>query len=195
MSAPAPHGPAPKTSGFAIASLLFGILPAPILAWAFGFVAWRQIARSGGALGGRGLAVAGIALGFLWLAVAGVVVALVLSGVFDEDVNADRYTGEEAEVAAVIDRFEQASEDDRNDVICNDIFTPNFEQLVASGVGKTCEEFYAEDNGLMQLEITITRLDLSGSTATVAVEEGSDPLQMTLVDDGTGWRIDDIVEL
>ncbi len=32
VSAPAPHGTAAKTSGFAIASLLFGILPAPILA-------------------------------------------------------------------------------------------------------------------------------------------------------------------
>ena len=61
-----------KTSGMAIASLIFGILfpffPLSIPAVVFGHVALSQIKKSAGRLGGRGLAIAGLVLGYLGIA-------------------------------------------------------------------------------------------------------------------------------
>lgn len=60
------------TNGLAIASLVLGIIwiywVGSILAVIFGFVAKKQIERSGGTQGGSGMATAGIVLGFVGLA-------------------------------------------------------------------------------------------------------------------------------
>jgi hypothetical protein len=86
---PAPHHPpqqypqpyywSPPTNGFAIASLICGIVGmgvGSILALVFGYVARRQIDESNGMQGGRGLAIAGIVLGWIGVGFL-VVVALV----------------------------------------------------------------------------------------------------------------------
>jgi type IV pilus assembly protein PilA len=63
---------AEKTSGMAIASLIFGVLflffPLSILAIVFGHVSLSQIKKSAGKLGGKGLAIAGLVLGYLGIA-------------------------------------------------------------------------------------------------------------------------------
>jgi hypothetical protein len=68
-----------KTNGFAIASLVLGIVwvygIGSILALIFGFMGKNQIDRSGGREGGRGLAIAGIVLGFV--GIAGAILAIV----------------------------------------------------------------------------------------------------------------------
>jgi hypothetical protein len=70
----------PKTNGYAIASLVCGIVwiwgIGSILALVFGYSAKAQIDRSGGREGGRGLAVAGIVLG--WVGVAGLIIFLLM---------------------------------------------------------------------------------------------------------------------
>ena len=61
-----------KTSGWAIAGLILGVLSiilffvGPILAVVFSLVALRKIRRSGGQLRGRGLAIAGAILGLVF---------------------------------------------------------------------------------------------------------------------------------
>lgn len=77
---PAPgYGYPPSTNGFAIASLILGLVGWPlcgigsVLAVVFGFVARDQIKRSQGRQGGSGLATAGIILGFVALALVLVV--------------------------------------------------------------------------------------------------------------------------
>lgn len=68
------------TNGFAIASLVLGILfvggLGSVLALVFGYVAKNQIDQSGGFEGGRGMAIAGIVLG--WVGIAGIVLMIVL---------------------------------------------------------------------------------------------------------------------
>ena len=63
---------AEKTSGLAIASLIFGIPvlfpPFSIVAVVFGHVSLSQIKKSAGRLGGKGLAIAGLVLGYLGIA-------------------------------------------------------------------------------------------------------------------------------
>ena len=80
---PAPAArPAPTTNGFAVASLVLGILGWTLLpflgsvgAVIFGHMARSQIRRAAGVQDGDGLAVAGLVLGWLSL-------ALVVVGVF-----------------------------------------------------------------------------------------------------------------
>lgn len=72
----------PKTNGFAIASLVLGIVwlywVGSILALVFGYVAKGQIAKSNGWQTGGGMATAGIVLG--WIGV-GVLVLLIVVGI------------------------------------------------------------------------------------------------------------------
>ena len=65
-----------KTNGFAIASLVFGIIGGVLLALVFGYIALSQIKRSGGRQGGRGLALAGVTLGWVWLGIVIILVAV-----------------------------------------------------------------------------------------------------------------------
>jgi len=76
-----------STNGFAVASLVLGILgivacgvPA-VLALVFGYKARKQIAASGGGQSGRGMATAGIVLGWIWLGliVAYIAVAVIVA--------------------------------------------------------------------------------------------------------------------
>ena len=71
-AAPMPY---PRTNGFAITSLVCGILGlcaggllAAIPAIVFGHIALAQINRLGGIEQGRGLAIAGLVMGYLYLA-------------------------------------------------------------------------------------------------------------------------------
>lgn len=63
--------PAPKTSGFAVSSLVFGILGiccpiiGSLIAVICGHIALGTIKKSGGAVGGKGVAVTGLAFGYL----------------------------------------------------------------------------------------------------------------------------------
>jgi Domain of unknown function (DUF4190)/Septum formation len=76
-----PHDPASqppakaKTSGWAIASFVLGLLTIVLLSVIFGIVALQRIKRLGQR--GRGLAIAGLALSGVWLVV--IVIAVVLS--------------------------------------------------------------------------------------------------------------------
>ena len=75
------YGGAPRdggTDGFAVASLVLGILSGSLLAIIFGIVAPDPPERDG--TGGRGLAIAGIVLGFLWPTV---LIAAALPGILD----------------------------------------------------------------------------------------------------------------
>ncbi|WP_051399531.1 DUF4190 domain-containing protein [Haloechinothrix halophila] len=69
-----------STNGFAVASLVLGILfiggLGSVLALVFGYIAKNQIDQSAGSEGGRGMAIAGIVLG--WIGLAGIVLMILL---------------------------------------------------------------------------------------------------------------------
>lgn len=79
------YAPGPRTNGFAIASLVLGIVwiywVGSILALVFGYIAKRQIDRSNGAESGRGLAIAGIVLGWIGIGVLALILLLVVGAV------------------------------------------------------------------------------------------------------------------
>jgi Domain of unknown function (DUF4190) len=88
---PPPHTAAPqaiyvqaKTNGFAIASLVLGILwlywIGSILALVFGYIAKSQIEQSGGRETGAGMAIAGIVLGWIGVGILVLILLLVAAG-------------------------------------------------------------------------------------------------------------------
>jgi Domain of unknown function (DUF4190)/Protein of unknown function (DUF2510) len=88
----------PTVSGFAIASLVLGILwiywIGTVLALVFGYIALSQIKRSNGWKTGRGMAIAGVVLGYVGVAVLALVIVLVAtSSHHDSRINTDPYDG------------------------------------------------------------------------------------------------------
>ncbi|NUR30253.1 MAG: DUF4190 domain-containing protein [Catenulispora sp.] len=73
---PQVFGPPPKqgTNGFAIASLIFGILGGVLFSVIFGFVALSQIPKRN--QNGRGMAIAGLVLSLAWVLVCGGAIAI-----------------------------------------------------------------------------------------------------------------------
>lgn len=184
-----------KTSGLAIAALVLGVIGGSLIAIVLGLVARRRIKRSEGRLTGNGLATAGIVLGVVWLAILGGAVALWRTGAFDGESNVDRFSGEEREVAATVDRFQSASDDERFEEICNDIFTPRFTNLLERGAGTSCVAYYERElGGRVQASIDIQELEIDGSTATVLADEGGAAVEIRLVEDGGEWRIENLIE-
>jgi hypothetical protein len=89
--------PRTGTSGFAIASMVLGIVGvipfliwngiASILALVFGYIARSQIKRSGGTQGGRGMALAGIILGWIGIALLVILIVVLIIAVAKSDNN------------------------------------------------------------------------------------------------------------
>jgi hypothetical protein len=74
-------GSVAKTNGFAVASLVLGIVwvywIGSVLAVIFGFIALNQIKKLNGVQSGKGMAIAGLVLGFIGIAMIIVVVILI----------------------------------------------------------------------------------------------------------------------
>ncbi|HEX4443162.1 MAG TPA: DUF4190 domain-containing protein [Galbitalea sp.] len=66
-----------RTNGFAVASLIFGLLGGSVFAIIFGHVALGQIRRTGE--GGSGMATVGLVFGYLWL--IGVIIYVIVVAV------------------------------------------------------------------------------------------------------------------
>lgn len=84
------YAPAPKTNGFAIASLICSLVSCgigSILAIVFGVMAKRQIEESNGTETGEGFATAGIIIGIIGLVLAVAYVIFIIVAVASTDSN------------------------------------------------------------------------------------------------------------
>ena len=179
----------PSTDGFAIASLVLGIMGGSILAIILGFVARSRIKGSGGLKEGSGLATAGIVLGFIWIAGLATLFTLGATGVLDSE-NADDYSGRERDVAAVVDRFEELLDDEKTGTVCDELLTREFASSVSSGAGKPCSQVLLDEvGGKLQAEIDVHSIVIRGDLATVALDEGGENETWRMVLQDGKWRI------
>ncbi len=93
-----PQAP-PSTNGFAIASLIFGLLGGVLLSVIFGIVALRQIPRYGQK--GKRLAVAGLVLSGLWLVLIVVGVVWAITSGAQRDVSGEITGGGDISLAEI----------------------------------------------------------------------------------------------
>jgi hypothetical protein len=163
-TAPGPGSGSKPVDGFAIASLVTSIIGISPIGIVLGLVAKGRIKRSGGRRGGDGLATAGIAVGCVYLVLLGVGLALGLSGVLDE-VNADDYSGEEARVAEVVDRFEEAYESADGTTICRELFTGDLAGSYSSSRGGCEGEWSSGQSGYAEIDIKELHVVGDGASA------------------------------
>ncbi|MEU7824988.1 DUF4190 domain-containing protein [Catellatospora sp. NPDC049133] len=90
--------PPPKsgTNGFAIASLIFGVMGGVLLGFIFGFVALSQIKKRN--QGGKGMAVAGLVLSTLWSLVICGVIGVAIIAANDDSTTGTSGTGDDTSV-------------------------------------------------------------------------------------------------
>ena len=126
---PAYSGPV-KTDGFAIASLVLGLLGGSVLALIFGFVALGRIRRSNGAKSGRGLAITGIVLGGIVLAALVIVVGTAIADQADRDSSGDVVGGGSMDAMSI----------EVGDCLTDGLPGDGEEQLVSSVRATPCNE-------------------------------------------------------
>ena len=193
ITPPAPPVNAP-TDGFAIASLILGIVGGVVLAPIFGFIARSRIKNSGGARSGIGLANAGIWLSVAWVVLIGGIVAVgAASGALDNS-NANDYHGEKRLIAAKIDTFEHSIGREQGAQICGRLFTEGYAATFNYG-SQTCESVWGEPlkPGHHEGHIDVRTITITGDRATVIATNGPLNEQYSFsLEDGT-WRIDDLV--
>lgn len=84
------------TNGFAIASLIFGVMGGVLLGFIFGFVALSQIKKRN--QGGKGMAVAGLVLSTLWSLVICGVIGVAVIAANDDSTTGTSGTGDDTSV-------------------------------------------------------------------------------------------------
>jgi hypothetical protein len=187
---PAYSGPT-KTSGWAIAALVLGVLGGVLPAILCGVIAKDRIRKAGGRLTGDAMATVGIVFGSIWAVVF--IAAFVLPELEVKD-NADDFNGSQRAVATVVDRVERTFAEDRGDEACADLFTTAFARKVARGAGRTCSDVVddAIEPGQTQAPIRIDGIVIRGDTARVRLREGSEKQRWKLRRVGRSWLVDAI---
>jgi hypothetical protein len=180
-----------KTSGWAIAALVLGVVGGVLPAILCGLIAKDRIRKAEGRLTGDGMATTGIVLGSVWAVVF--VAAFVLPNL-DLHNNTDDFKGPERQIAQVVDHVERAFAEDRGAEACTDLFTTAFAGKVARGSGRTCADAVddAIDSGQVQASIRIDAIRISGDVAHLRVREGSEKQRWRLLNIGARWRVDAI---
>jgi hypothetical protein len=110
----------------------------------------------------------------------------------DDDVNnnADRYSGQEAEVAQVVDDFANAGRGGDGAQVCEGIFTSELAKNVESEAGQSCPTEVQENLPEDEYALEVDSLEVKDDTATVGVtdqDDNSSVLHIEKVD--ADWRI------
>ena len=119
------------------------------------------------------------------------VLALAVAGCGGGDETAaDEFEGEEAEVAAVVDRLGEAARAGDVKTICEDLVTVALQRSVREAAGTSCGQEFEENVVADDAEFTVDSIEVSGDEATAIVTD-QDDRKSTLflgVEEGE-WRI------
>jgi hypothetical protein len=125
-------------------------------------------------------------------ALSGLALAAGCGGDDDPPSNADRYDGEEAEVAGVVDDFVEAARDGDWERVCEQVFHESLMRNIERESGQSCpsevEDNLSEDQDDYELEVD--SIDVQDAAATVAVTDQDDQQSVLVIARGdSGWRI------
>jgi hypothetical protein len=108
----------------------------------------------------------------------------------DVNNNADDYSGQDAEVAQVVDDFANAGRDGDGEKVCNEIFSEQLTKNVEKEAGQSCPSEVQENLPEDEYELEVNTLEVNGSAATVGVTDQDDNSSVLhLAKDGARWRI------
>ena len=108
----------------------------------------------------------------------------------DVNNNADDYSGQDADVAQVVDDFANAGRDGDGEKICSEIFSEQLTQNVENEAGQSCESEVQENLPEDEYELEVNTLEVDGATATAGVTDQDDNTSVLHFEqDGGTWRI------
>jgi hypothetical protein len=112
----------------------------------------------------------------LFVAALSTVALMGACGGDDDDVNnnADDYSGQEGEVAQVVDDFADAGRDGDGDKVCSEIFAEQLAENVEKEAGQSCASEVSENLPEDDYELEVDTLEVDGNTATVGVTDQDD---------------------
>lgn len=103
---------------------------------------------------------------------------------------ADRYEGEEAEVAAIIDTFAEAGRDGDGERVCEEVFAVPLAENIERESGQDCAAEVTENIPEDEYELSIDSLEAEDETATVTVTDQDDNTSVLhMVKSGDDWRV------
>jgi hypothetical protein len=104
--------------------------------------------------------------------------------------NADRYEGDERDVAALVDDFAEAGRDGDGGRVCDEIFAVALTRNVEREAGQSCETEVEENLPEGDYELEVDAVDVKGTTATANVTDQDDNRSVLhIVKSGAEWRI------
>lgn len=108
----------------------------------------------------------------------------------DVNNNADDYSGQDAEVAQLVDDFANAGRDGDGDQICSEIFSEELAKNVEKQAGQSCPTEVEENLPEGEYELEVDTLEVNGDKATVAVTDEKDNKSVLHLEKvGSEWRI------
>jgi hypothetical protein len=108
----------------------------------------------------------------------------------DDDPGSSDFEGEEAEVAAVIDRLSDSARQGDGDTICNDLFTSNLRISIRRASGQPCSDEVTENIVDDDTKYTTEDVTVEGARATARVKDQKDRMTALLLEQvGGEWRI------
>lgn len=110
-----------------------------------------------------------------------------------EGENAEKFSGEAAKVATVVDELQGASRDRDGERICEELFTERYAKKVSDEAKAPCVDRASKNLSNPEAKLTIEDLKVQKTTAvaTVLEQDGSRSL-LGLVKAGGDWRINAI---
>ena len=128
---------------------------------------------------------------------AAVAVTLTLAGCGGDDAaegkNAKNFSGDQKEVAQVIDDLAAASREGDVERICTEIFTPALAETIGKSTGTSCSALVEKQLVRKDEEIVIRKLAVQTPNAEAEVREQDGKVsRLTLFKEDGVWRIDGV---
>jgi len=108
----------------------------------------------------------------------------------DEDSNASRYEGAEADVASVVDDFSAAGKDGDGNKICSEIFDQALAKNIEREAKQSCASEVQENLPEGKYDLTVKSIQVKGNAATAAVADQDDNKSVLyMTKKGDQWRV------
>jgi len=108
----------------------------------------------------------------------------------DEETNADRFQGEEGDVAALVDDFAEAGRDADGDRVCTEIFASSLAKNIEREAKQSCASEVNDNLPEGDYELTANSIEVKNNAATAVVTDQDDNKSVLyLTKSGDGWRV------
>ena len=123
-------------------------------------------------------------------AIAGTVLTMAVAGCGGDEKASDRFEGEEAEVAAVVDRLGEAARSGDVATICEDLVTVALQRSVRQAAGTSCGQEFEENVVADDAKFEVESVEVNDDEATAVVVDQDDRKSTLFLGVENGeWRI------